>query len=277
MSAYQLRVLRLQALALLLLTLLLVGAHAFAQGASVVKWDDYTFKFTPGGQMAQVLDGHGKVVGSIIPMNGELQVIPLPGTDGEQLKHSFADWKAFNARSHGGATTGSAGGADTGGAGCTATQGAYYMSDSGWRPMTLVDAQHGRGASISGALRDLAHNPFNPRAGQTNVVSLANPASHVTVGTHPRFCMAVPVSVSTDNIVIGSLDVKEDHREIESLISAGNAAGTWIPQSRVHKVTVKRLSDSNVEITPQEVLPPGQYVLAGSATAAIGTYDFGVQ
>jgi hypothetical protein len=48
----------------------------------VVKWDDYTFKFGPSAQMAQVLQGD-KVVGSIIMMNGSLQVIPLPDADGE--------------------------------------------------------------------------------------------------------------------------------------------------------------------------------------------------
>jgi hypothetical protein len=40
---------------------------------------------------------------------------------------------------------------------------------------------------------------------------------------------------------------------------------------------VKRISDSAIEITTQEVLPPGQHVLAVSVTAATGTYDFGVQ
>jgi hypothetical protein len=33
-------------------------------------------------------------------MNGEQQVIPLPGTDADKLKKSFEDYKAFNARSH---------------------------------------------------------------------------------------------------------------------------------------------------------------------------------
>ena len=43
----------------------------------VIKWDDYTFKFGPSAQMAQVLQGD-KVVGSILMMNGSLQVLPLP-------------------------------------------------------------------------------------------------------------------------------------------------------------------------------------------------------
>jgi hypothetical protein len=35
----------------------------------VIEWDDYTFKFAPSAQMAQVLQGD-KVVGSILMMNG---------------------------------------------------------------------------------------------------------------------------------------------------------------------------------------------------------------
>ena len=69
--------------------------------SEVVKWDDYTFKFGPSAQMAQVFQGD-KVVGSIIVMNGSLQVMPLPDAAGEKLKKSFEDWKAFNARSHSG-------------------------------------------------------------------------------------------------------------------------------------------------------------------------------
>ncbi|PWT84924.1 MAG: hypothetical protein C5B58_03930 [Acidobacteria bacterium] len=71
-------------------------------GGQTIKWDDYTFKFLPGGQMAQVLGADGKVAGTILMMNGELQVMPLPGTDGDKLKKSFEDWKAFQKRSGGG-------------------------------------------------------------------------------------------------------------------------------------------------------------------------------
>lgn len=268
----------LTALALVLLWTLQSAGVAQTLSSSVIKWDDYTFRFTPSGQAAQVLDSHGKVVGSILAMNGELQVIPLPGVDSDKLKQSFADWKVYNSRTHGGGSSGSSpGAAAEAGAACTAVQGAYYMSDSGWKPLTLVDMHRDRGMSLSGGLRDMAHNPFNARAGQTNIMTITNPSSHVTVGQHPKFCMAIPVAVSTDNVVIGSLDVKDGHREIESLVSARNSAGTWIPESRVHKVTVNRVSDNVVEITTQDALPPGQYVLAGSATAGVGTYDFGVQ
>jgi hypothetical protein len=72
-----------------------------------VKWDDYIFKFNPTGTMAQVYEG-GKVVGTILTMNGQQQVLPLPGTDGDKLKKSFEDYKAFNARSHSGGSSAAA-------------------------------------------------------------------------------------------------------------------------------------------------------------------------
>jgi len=64
-----------------------------------VKWDTYTYKFSLTGTMAQVFE-NGKVVGTILTMNGNQQVIPLPGTDSEKMTKSFEDYKAFYARSH---------------------------------------------------------------------------------------------------------------------------------------------------------------------------------
>jgi hypothetical protein len=71
-------------------------------GYTEVKWDDYIFKFLPGGQMAQVLQG-GKVVGTILTMNGEQKILPIvPEPDAPKLKKSFEDYKPFSARSHSG-------------------------------------------------------------------------------------------------------------------------------------------------------------------------------
>src|SRR5271165_1259159 len=77
------------------------SAPATPSGPSEVKWDDYTFKFNQTGTMAQVFEG-GKVVGTILTMNGEQQVVPIPGSDADKLKKSFEDYKAFTARSHSG-------------------------------------------------------------------------------------------------------------------------------------------------------------------------------
>jgi len=68
-------------------------------GVGEVKWDDYTFKYNQLGTVAQVFE-NGKVVGTILTMNGDQRVLPLPGTDAEKLTKSFEDYKAFAARSH---------------------------------------------------------------------------------------------------------------------------------------------------------------------------------
>jgi hypothetical protein len=68
-----------------------------------VKWDDYTYKFGLTGTMAQVFQ-NGKLVGTILTMNGDQKILPLPGTDSEKMTKSFDDYKAFYARSHSGET-----------------------------------------------------------------------------------------------------------------------------------------------------------------------------
>lgn len=112
-----------------------LSCHAHTvKPSEVVKWDDYTFKFGPSAPIAQVFQGD-KVVGSIIMMNGSLQVMTLPDADGEKLKKSFEDWKAFNARSHSGG--GAAAGASTEPR-CPADDAPHYLDGFAWKPMTVV-------------------------------------------------------------------------------------------------------------------------------------------
>jgi hypothetical protein len=80
------RLSRISARWILLLTALLLSQmpslHAQATRAgrasafTEIKWDDYTFKFLPGNQMAQVLDANGQVIGTILSQNGSLQILP---------------------------------------------------------------------------------------------------------------------------------------------------------------------------------------------------------
>jgi hypothetical protein len=65
-----------------------------------VKWDDYVFKFISGGNMVQAYQG-GKLVGTIVTMNGQQRVIALAGTDSAKLQKSYQDYQTFNARSRG--------------------------------------------------------------------------------------------------------------------------------------------------------------------------------
>lgn len=77
------------------------AASGTTQAPSDVTWDDYVFKFNAAATTAQVLEG-GKLVGNIHTINGEQQVVPVPGAGAEKLTKSFADYKAFNARTHAG-------------------------------------------------------------------------------------------------------------------------------------------------------------------------------
>lgn len=76
------------------------GGAAGANAQGEVKWDDYTFKFLPGGTMTQVFQG-GRLAGTILIMNGQERVVAQPGTDSAKLQKSYDDYVAFNARSHG--------------------------------------------------------------------------------------------------------------------------------------------------------------------------------
>ena len=59
-----------------------------------IKWDDYTFRFLPGNQMAQVLDANGHVIGTILDSGGDLKLLPtVTGADAEKLAKSFQAWK----------------------------------------------------------------------------------------------------------------------------------------------------------------------------------------
>ena len=59
-----------------------------------IKWDDYTFRFLPGNQMAQVLDANGHAIGTILDYGGELKLLPtVTGADAEKLQKSFQAWK----------------------------------------------------------------------------------------------------------------------------------------------------------------------------------------
>jgi hypothetical protein len=230
----------------------------------VIKWDDCTFKFGPSTQMAQVLQGD-KVVGSILLMNGSLQVLPLPDADGEKLKKSLEDWKAFNARSHSG---GAAAAGGSGGPPCPADYIPHYLDGGAWKPMTML-VSAGREAGVS--MKEGLKNPLNPNAGRTRIAMYKDPAAGITLGASPKFCIAIPANVNPEVLEIGTVDVKKDHRELEIT----HADKTWMPPKRLQAVDVKRISDNVVEIIPKEPLAPGQYVLGGPPT--VGVYDFGVE
>ncbi|HYK36009.1 hypothetical protein [Alloacidobacterium sp.] len=247
-----------------------------------IKWDDYTYKFLSTGQSAQVFDSAGKVVGTILSMNGDLQMIPLPGTDEEKLKKSFADWKAFYARSHSAGGSSSAGATATPAASssnggpavpCPSTYGVSYFDGTAWKTMMLaVQMPKEKSVSLSQGFKDMGKNPLNPRAGETMIYRYKDPAAPLTTGPNPSFCVSISANFNPSQIMIGTVDIKKDHREIEQAVSSRDS---WLPPKRVQQVDIKRVSETVVVVTPKTPLPPGQYVLGGPPM--VGIYDFGVR
>jgi hypothetical protein len=244
-----------------------------------------------------VFGSDGKIAGTILMMNGDLQVLPLPGTDEEKLKKSFADWKTFYARSHSTAGSSNSGAAaepgasvngpsagaraaaaSSGGGGvpstpCPSTYGAFYFDGTAWKTLLMaVPMPKERDVSLKQGFKDIGKNPLNPRAGQMVVTRYKEPAAPVTVGPSPSFCIAISPSFNPSQIAIGTVDVKKDHREVEQAVSSRDS---WLPPNRVQPVDIKRISDTVVVVTPKTPLSPGQYVLGGPPMVAI--YDFGVQ
>ncbi len=248
-----------------------------------IKWDDFTFKFLMTGQSAQVFDSSGKIAGTILMMNGDLQVLPLPGTDQDKLRKSFADWKLFYARSHGSSETSAtaASGAPSAVSGdasaqCPSTYGVSYFDGSAWKTMELaVQMAREKDVSLKQGFADIGRNPFsamNGTAGRMVINRYKDPAAPLTVGQSPSFCIGIPANFNPTQIQIGIVDVKKDHREVEQAVSTRES---WLPPNRVQPVEIKRISDTVVEVTPKSPLAPGQYVLGGPPM--VGIYDFGVQ
>jgi len=112
---------------------------------------------------------------------------------------------------------------------------------------------------------------LNPNAGRTRIAMYKDPAATIALGASPKFCIAIPTNVNPEVLEIGTVDVKEDHRELELT----HADKIWMPPKRLQAVDVKRISETVVEIIPKEPLPSGQYVLGGPPM--IGVYDFGAE
>lgn len=61
-------------------------------------WDDYTIRLFPGGRMGRVTNARGAPVGSIVTVNGELQINPVvQEPEASKLRKSFEGWKASRA------------------------------------------------------------------------------------------------------------------------------------------------------------------------------------
>jgi hypothetical protein len=116
------------------------------------------------------------------------------------------------------------------------------------------------------------------RPARVIVTTFKGSSAALTLEPSPKFCISVPANIDPTAVMIGSIAVKKDHRELETCAgpcaSRGRNSDDWMPQKNVRAVDVKRVSDTTVEITPKAPLSPGQYILGGSPL--IGYYDFAV-
>jgi hypothetical protein len=165
-------------------------------------------------------------------------------------------------------------------ASCGSMVNVNYWDGSAWKPMVIAAHLGGeKGASVSEGLKALGRNPFNSRAGLTNILTFKNPEATLTLEPSPRFCIQIPANYDPTIVKIGVVDVKKDHRELETCAGAcaskGRTTDDWMPEKRVQPVDVKRISDTLVEITPKNPLNAGQYILGGPPL--VGYFDFGVK
>jgi len=234
-------------------------------------------------------------------INGQALSFTVPNVRGEWMGTLSADgasltgiWKQgapvrmnftrSGGSSSGGGTPGAAvapaGGGVSGAPGssakpCTAAYGASYWDGSSWKPM-VMPAHLGSDHGVS--LKDGLKNPFNNRAGITSIVTFKNAAAALTLDATPKFCVPVSISLDPTVVKIGILDVKKDHRELETCsgpwATKGSSTDDWMPEKRVELIDIRRVSDTLVEVTPKAPLKPGQYILGGPPMVAY--YDFGV-
>jgi len=99
---------------------------------------------------------------------------------------------------------------------CSSALGVNYWEGSGWKLMTMASHMGGdQGISFKQGLK----NPFNPMAGKTQIITFKNSTAALTLDAKPSFCVSILPSLDPSVIMIGALDVKKDHRQLETIAS----------------------------------------------------------
>lgn len=145
---------------------------------------------------------------------------------------------------------------------------ANYWNGTTWAPMRTPEMLNGK-AGFSA--RDALKNPFNPNAGDTGIARLKGTDAPITVESSPKFCFFLSQNLSVDYLV-GFVDVKGDHREIE-FHRSNRGPEKWIPPNRQKAATTKFVGNSAI-VTLNEPLPAGQYILGSNV---YNLFDFGVK
>jgi hypothetical protein len=149
----------------------------------------------------------------------------------------------------------------------TLQSGVYYWTGITWQPMEPVTW------SANGLKKE----------GKSSVFSFRHPKARVQLTeANPLFCYkfidAAPGSSDlppSQNVFIAHLDQKKDHRQLQTVSSAGSfkfSAG--LGEKRALEIVLTDVAPGVILLSPKEPLSPGEYVL-GASSLAISGYDFG--
>ena len=79
------------------------------------------------------------------------------------------------------------------------------------------------------------------------------------------------------DVVIVRFDKKKDHRELQTT-SGGNmfTFKSGFSKERLPDITTSKIADGIFTVTPNQDLPPGEYLITFSSVGVNG-YDFGIK
>lgn len=147
---------------------------------------------------------------------------------------------------------------------CPSENGPYYLNGATWKPMQMI--------TLSGAGTKINPVPFFGSAKMNN--RYPGTAAPITVGPMPVFCHSGQTQFSR-NIVIASLQVKGDHRELQIGSAHGfGGAKVGVADKNLQPIEITT-SDSGLRLTTKAPLAPGQYIILPSSSGGMG-FDFGV-
>jgi hypothetical protein len=148
---------------------------------------------------------------------------------------------------------------------CPSSEGVYYLDGLAWKPMERI--------TISERVRKTNPLPFTK---QKMLAQYPGASAGITVGASPKFCIFGADQATAKILMIASLEVKGDHREMvsHSSRSLSTTSRSGVPEDQLQPTEVKRTADKSFEISTTNQLPPGQYLLF--ARSPNMGYDFGV-
>jgi hypothetical protein len=148
---------------------------------------------------------------------------------------------------------------------------AGYWDDSGWKIINQAVAMK---AEASASFKAAMRNPLLPGlAGATTIFQYKDASATLTVGASPKFCFTFTGGV-LPVVYIGVVEVKKDTRQIELKRDFNRGANSMVPLNKSYDADVSQVSETSIEVTPKQPLPPGQYVIAARADVL---FDFGVK